>query len=104
MFYLRIGIKLIYMKNILIPILLILICSSCCNNKDVITYNLTNEEKALVPYEINNIIKWQDNTGSIFESTVLTKTSQLREISDYDCKLFEGEIIEIRFTIDNSPF
>ncbi|SRR5690606_17300152 len=92
------------MKNILILILLITISASCCNNKDTIIYNLTNEEKALVPYKKLDVITWQNNNGNVFDGTVLETTTSLREIAEYDCKEFIGESVEIRFNIDNSPY
>ena len=97
------GIKLNEMKNVLF-LLLLITASSCCNNPDTITYNFTNDEKALVPYQKQDVVKWQNNEGSVFNVNILEKTSQIRERSSYDCKSFEGETIEVKFNIDNSPY
>lgn len=91
------------MKKLLL-LLLFIIVSSCCSNKDNITYNFTNEEKTLVPYQEQNVLKWQNSEGSTFNGIVLSKNSKIREISDSDCKQIEGESIEVRFNISDSSF
>ncbi len=44
------------MKKLFLLLILATIITSCCNNKDTIIYNLTNEEKTLVPYEKQDVI------------------------------------------------
>ncbi|MBA5792388.1 MULTISPECIES: hypothetical protein [unclassified Flavobacterium] len=92
------------MKKLFSLIILVTIITSCCNNKDTIIYNFTTDEKAFVPYEKQTVIKWEDNTGAVFNGIVSEKTSRMSEISDQDCKEIIGESSEIRFTIDDSIY
>lgn len=95
------------MKKIFTLVLLATIINSCCNNKDTIIYNLTNEEKALLPYEKQDVIVLKSNNGTISNGTVLEKTTSLKEtnvLTEYACKEVMGESIAVRFNIDNSPY
>ncbi len=92
------------MKNFFLFLILITLISSCCSNKDTIAYHFTNDEKMIIPYENQDIIKWKNNDGIVFSGTVLHKTTEVREISDYDCKSFEGENTEIKFDMDSNSY
>ena len=92
------------MKNFFLFLILITLISSCCTNKDTITYNFTTEEKAFLPYQAQTVIKWQNNNGDTFSGTTSDKTVSVKEISDYDCKSFESEEINIFVTINNEHY
>jgi len=92
------------MRKYCLLLILSTLVSSCCTNKDTITYNFTTEEKAFLPYQAQSIIKWQNNSGDVFNGSTSDKKVLVKEISDYDCKSFEGEEINIYVTINNENY
>lgn len=91
------------MKNTLL-LLLLIAAGSCCSNIETITYKLSEEEKALVPYQKQQTVKWQNNNGAIINGTVLDRSVSITDISDHDCKRFEGENISTTISINQERY
>ena len=58
------------MKKLFLILVLIGITISCGCNEEVVTFTLTEQEKSIVPYKLNNTVQWTDNNSTIFNGTV----------------------------------
>jgi|SRR5690606_19480396 len=59
------------MKKIFPFLLLILITFSCKCEETLTVYTLTDQEKTIVPYVLNDAIKWKDNNNIIYNGSVV---------------------------------
>lgn len=66
------------MKKILFFMLLIAVAVSCKCEETLTVYTLTEDEKALVPYQLHQTISWVDNNNNIRNGSVIKITE------DYD--------------------
>ena len=77
-----------FMKKMIL-LLFIVLLTSCCK-QTVTVYELTQEEKEVIPYLKNSIFKWQTNTGLILEGEV-TEISETKDFDQSDCEEYYFE-------------
>jgi len=67
------------MKKIFIFLLLAIITVSCKCEETVTVYTLTDQEKTIVPYLLNDAVKWKDNNNIIHNGSVVKNTVDYSE-------------------------
>jgi cytochrome c biogenesis protein ResB len=58
------------MRKIFLTMILLGITISCTCNEEVVTLALTEQEKTIVPYVLNDAVKWINNNNTTFNGTV----------------------------------
>ena len=66
------------MKKIFIFLLLAVVAVGCKCEETLTVFNLTEEEKALIPYQLHQSVNWVDNNNITHNGSVITITE------DYD--------------------
>lgn len=72
------------MKNLFSIIFLIVFIISCGCNEEVITFDLTDQEKTIVPYKLNDVVKWIDINNTVYNG-VLTEIKDRYYEEHEDC-------------------
>lgn len=87
--------------NKLILLLMFITIGGCCNTQNIVDNTFTNEEKLYIPYDENEIIKWNNNSGDIISGSVINYNSKIDRYSDEYCSTYVTEEIEVNLSIQN---
>lgn len=88
------------MKNLLL--LLLFTVSSCCNETETI-YTLAKHEKDLIPYKLQDVVKWTDNNSTI-HTGIITQMKDEYIIFDELCNTTKINELSCFIKINNEEY
>lgn len=91
------------MKKLFSIIFLIVFIISCSCNEEMVTFDLTEQEKTIVPYELNDAIKWIDH-NSVINNGIVSEVVNRYNYDYEDCKTINYNIGVYSIQFDNFKY